>query len=70
MQVATASHPTLLKILMNIQLGVICTDVVDFRRPGHICVCLCMTVPTNALKLCATWHTLVLHNQIIPAQDT
>ena len=25
------------KILMNIQLGVICTDMVDFRRPGHKC---------------------------------
>ena len=26
------------KILMNIQLhvGVICADMVDFRRPGHI----------------------------------
>ena len=26
------------KILMNIQLGVICTDIVDFCRPGHICI--------------------------------
>ena len=25
-----------LKILMNIQLGVICTDVAAFHRPGHI----------------------------------
>ena len=24
------------EILLNFQLGVICTDMVDFRRPGHI----------------------------------
>ena len=26
-----------LKILINIQLGVICTDMIECSRPGHIC---------------------------------
>ena len=26
------------KILAKIQFGVICTHMVDFRRPGHICM--------------------------------
>ena len=29
--------PSEQNILMNIQLGVICTDMVDFCRSGHIC---------------------------------